>query len=290
MYQLKNEALTLEIDAHGAEMKSLKDNQTGQEYLWDGDLAFWKRTSPVLFPLVGNYRDKESVYQGKTYTMSQHGFARNMDFFVTEEKDQEIWFALQETPETKEKYPFDFKLSIGYRLENRTVQVIWKVENTNRETMYFSIGGHPAFVCPVPGKGKQTEYALRFDTEGPVVSSLIGEGGLLTEEKVEYPLTDQKLQIAEDLFARDALVIEQDQAHKVSLVDPTGNAYVTVRFDAPLFGIWAPKGGKAPFVCIEPWYGRCDRADFSKKLEEREWGNTLEAGGIFEKSYTITVA
>nr|WP_294468980.1 aldose 1-epimerase family protein [uncultured Sellimonas sp.] len=290
MYQLKNEALTLEIDAHGAEMKSLKDNQTGQEYLWDGDPAFWKRTSPVLFPLVGNYRDKESVYQGKTYTMSQHGFARDMDFSVTEEKDQEIWFALQETPETKEKYPFDFKLSIGYRLENRTVQVIWKVENTNRETMYFSIGGHPAFVCPVPGKGKQTEYALRFDTEGPVVSSLIGEGGLLTEEKVEYPLTDQKLQIAEDLFARDALVIEQDQAHKVSLVDPTGNAYVTVRFDAPLFGIWAPKGGKAPFVCIEPWYGRCDRADFSKKLEEREWGNTLEAGGIFEKSYTITVA
>ena len=290
MYQLKNEALTLEIDAHGAEMKSLKDNQTGQEYLWDGDPAFWKRTSPVLFPLVGNYRDKESVYQGKTYTMSQHGFARDMDFAVTEEKDQEIWFALQETPETKEKYPFDFKLSIGYRLENRTVQVIWKVENTNRETMYFSIGGHPAFVCPVPGKGKQPEYALRFDTEGPVVSSLIGEGGLLTEEKVEYPLTDQKLQIAEDLFARDALVIEQDQAHKVSLVDPTGNAYVTVRFDAPLFGIWAPKGGKAPFVCIEPWYGRCDRADFSKKLEEREWGNTLEAGGIFEKSYTITVA
>lgn len=290
MYQLKNEALTLEIDAHGAEMKSLKDNQTGQEYLWDGDPAFWKRTSPVLFPLVGNYRDKESVYQGKTYTMSQHGFARDMDFSVTEEKDQEIWFALQETPETKEKYPFDFKLSIGYRLENRTVQVIWKVENTNRETMYFSIGGHPAFVCPVPGKGKQTEYALRFDTEGPVVSSLIGEGGLLTEEKVEYPLTDQKLQIAEDLFARDALVIEQDQAHEVSLVDPTGNAYVTVRFDAPLFGIWAPKGGKAPFVCIEPWYGRCDRADFSKKLEEREWGNTLEAGGIFEKSYTITVA
>lgn len=290
MYQLKNEALTLEIDAHGAEMKSLKDNQTGQEYLWDGDPAFWKRISPVLFPLVGNYRDKESVYQGKTYTMSQHGFARDMDFSVTEEKDQEIWFALQETPETKEKYPFDFKLSIGYRLENRTVQVIWKVENTNRETMYFSIGGHPAFVCPVPGKGKQTEYALRFDTEGPVVSSLIGEGGLLTEEKVEYPLTDQKLQIAEDLFARDALVIEQDQAHKVSLVDPTGNAYVTVRFDAPLFGIWAPKGGKAPFVCIEPWYGRCDRADFSKKLEEREWGNTLEAGGIFEKSYTITVA
>ena len=120
----------------------------------DGDPAFWKRTSPVLFPLVGNYRDKESVYQGKTYTMSQHGFARDMDFSVTEEKDQEIWFALQETPETKEKYPFDFKLSIGYRLENRTVQVIWKVENTNRETMLFFDWRASGFCVSGSGKGK----------------------------------------------------------------------------------------------------------------------------------------
>ena len=166
---------------------------------------------------------------------------------------------------------------------------MWKVENTNEKTMYFSIGGHPAFVCPISGKGKQTDYRLRFDAEGPVVSSLIGEGSLLTEEKAEYQLENGEMQIAEDLFSRDALVIENDQAHNVALVDPEGNAYVTVEFDAPLFGIWAPKGGKAPFVCIEPWYGRCDRADFSKKLEEREWGNMLEPGRIFEKSYTITV-
>ena len=114
MFCLKNEELTLEIASHGAEMRSLKDNQTGQEYLWDADPAFWKRTSPVLFPLVGNYRDKESIYEGKTYSMSQHGFARDMDFTVTEEAESEIWFELHETPETKEKYPFDFCLSIGY--------------------------------------------------------------------------------------------------------------------------------------------------------------------------------
>ena len=90
---------------------------------------------------------------------------------------------------------------------------------------------------------------------GPIVSSLIGEGGLLTEEKVNYVLEHQELQIVEDLFAKDALVMEHDQAHEVSLIAPDGNPYVTVAFEAPLFGIWAPKGGKAPFVCIEPWYG-----------------------------------
>ena len=124
---------------------------------------------------------------------------------------------------------------------------------------------------------------------GPIVSSLIGEGGLLTEEKVNYVLEHQGLQIVEDLFAKDALVMEHDQAHEVSLIAPNGNPYVTVAFEAPLFGIWAPKGGKAPFVCIEPWYGRCDRTNFQKKLEEREWGNTLASGETFEASYTITI-
>ena len=124
---------------------------------------------------------------------------------------------------------------------------------------------------------------------GPIVSSLISEGGLLTEEKVNYVLEHQELQIVEDLFAKDALVMEHDQAHEVSLIAPDGNPYVTVAFEAPLFGIWAPKGGKAAFVCIEPWYGRCDRTNFLKKLEEREWGNTLASGESFEASYTITL-
>lgn len=289
MYQLKNEELTLEIVSLGAEMKSLKDNQTGVEYLWDADPIFWKRTSPILFPLVGNYRDKESIYKGQVYSMSQHGFARDMEFELASQEKEEIWFSLHETKETKKKYPFDFRLFIGYRLEGRTVKVMWKVENTNQTTMYFSIGGHPAFRCPIAGKGHQTDYRLRFDARGPIISSLIGEGGLLISGKKEYPLYHNEMNITENLFEKDALVIEHDQAHEVSLVDPDGNTYVTVRFHAPLFGIWAPKGGKAPFVCIEPWYGRSDKADFNQKIEEREWGNVLKPGERFEAAYTITV-
>ena len=83
-YQLKNEELTLTVISAGAEMKSLKDNKTEQEYLWQADPEFWGRTSPVLFPIVGNYAQKQSVYEGKTYTLSQHGFARDMEFDLKE--------------------------------------------------------------------------------------------------------------------------------------------------------------------------------------------------------------
>lgn len=167
--------------------------------------------------------------------------------------------------------------------------MFWKVENPNEKKMYFSIGGHPAFNCPLKAEEKQSDYQLSFDTDKTLVCSILGETGLLTARKKEFELTNHKMRIVEDLFDEDALIIEGNQAKRVGLVNPQGETYLEVEFDAPLFGIWSPAKKSAPFVCIEPWYGRSDKEDFSKKLEEREWGNELKAGEIFEKSYQIRV-
>lgn len=288
-HQLKNEELTLEVVSHGAEMKSLKDNMTGQEFLWCGDSTYWGRTSPILFPLVGNYKEKKTVFEGKNYHLSQHGFARDQEFALVSQKDDEIWFELTDTEDTLENYPFHFRLSLGYRLEGRKVHVLWKVENTDTRKMYFSIGGHPAFNCPMSEGEKQTDYKIVYDAEGPLVCSMLDENGAVIKEKKELVLEKNRMQITEHLFDADALVIEHHQAHKVGLENPQGKVYVEVEFDAPLFGVWSPAGKHAPFVCIEPWYGRSDRAEFNQKLEEREWGNELEPGEIFEKSYKICV-
>ena len=288
-FQIRNESLTLEIDAHGAEMKSLTDNRTGQEYLWCGDAAYWGRTSPILFPLVGNYREKQSCFDGKWYSLSQHGFARDMDFELVSEKGDEIWFALEDSPETLEKYPFGFRLELGYRLQGRAVEVLWKVTNKNDREMYFSIGGHPAFNCPLREGEKQTDYRIGFDTCEPLTASVLDENGTVSERTKVLELTDGMLQITDSLFDEDALIVEHDQAHKVALYTPEGEKYLEVKFEAPLFGIWSPAGKHAPFVCIEPWYGRSDRADFGQKLEEREWGNVLKAGEIFTAAYQICV-
>ena len=288
-FLIRNESLTLEIDAHGAEMKSLIDNCSGQEYLWCGDAAYWGRTSPVLFPLVGNYREKQSCFDGKWYSLSQHGFARDMDFELVSEKGDEIWFALEDSPETLEKYPFGFRLELGYRLQGRAVEVLWKVTNKNDREMYFSIGGHPAFNCPLREGEKQTDYRIGFDTCEPLTASVLDENGTVSERTKVLELTDGMLQITDSLFDEDALIVEHDQAHKVALYTPEGEKYLEVRFEAPLFGIWSPAGKHAPFVCIEPWYGRSDRADFGQKLEEREWGNVLNAGEIFTAAYQICV-
>ena len=53
LYQISNGQIAIQIDSMGAELKSFKRMDTGTEYMWEGDPAYWKRTSPILFPIVG---------------------------------------------------------------------------------------------------------------------------------------------------------------------------------------------------------------------------------------------
>jgi len=290
---LKNDFLTLKLDNHGAELTSIIDNQTATEYLWNADPVYWRRHSPILFPFIGSTQNKSYTYQGKSYPTTQHGFARDMEFELQKNSQEEIWFALSASEETKKIYPFDFRLELGYRLEGTKITVLWKVINEGQSTMYFSIGGHPAFNCPLDPTDDQSEYYLSFDTTKPLHYLHINEYGLADNK----PFNQQNLLSTDNgflpidsrMFDYDALIIEESQCHKVSLLDPAKIPYVTVTFDAPVFGLWTPSKKNAPFICIEPWYGRCDSDSFNGSLEEREWGNSLTVGGIFEASYTIEI-
>lgn len=289
LYTLENDVIKVKIDSFGAELKSLVKKETNKEYMWNADPAYWKRTSPVLFPLVGSLNNKQYTFEGVSYPMSQHGFARDMEFEVCEVKADQVWFVLNSNEETRKAYPFDFELKLGYVLKENAVEIHWQVKNPADCTMYFSIGGHPAFLCPIEAGTVQSDYFLAFDDKKSVVSSVIGRDGLLSENKKTYELEKGVLAITDDLFDDDALIIEQNQAHRVALLTKEKKPYLTVSFDAPLFGIWSPPHKNAPFICIEPWYGRCDKEEFHGNLEEREWGNKLEAGEIFDVYYTVEI-
>lgn len=294
-YRIENENLICEIDLHGAEVKSLIRKSDGREMMWEADPAYWGRTSPVLFPFVGGVKDKEYRYEGKTYSIGQHGFARDMDFTMESEKEDEVWFRLSETEETMKVYPFRFALRIGYRLEEKALRVMWEVSNPNDKEMYFSIGAHPAFAI----SSLEGHMLKLYDPEGKPLEQfknrIFGAGGCVTNrvETVETP--DGYLPLSEELFDGDALVIEDRQVGRVDLLNVFGvldseeSKLISVSFDAPLVGIWSPPHKNAPFICIEPWYGRCDADDFDGKLQDREYEMRLEGGETFQAGYTIVV-
>ena len=94
MYTIENSRLRAGFELHGAELVSLVDKKNNQELIWQADPTYWKRHAPVLFPFVGKVNGGEYRYDGKTYHMGQHGFARDMEFTLESATDTEIWFVV----------------------------------------------------------------------------------------------------------------------------------------------------------------------------------------------------
>ena len=290
LYTLQNAEIICEIDTHGAELKSIKDKKTGREYLWNADPMYWNRTSPVLFPFVGAVKNKKYSYDGKTYNIGQHGFARDMEFAVKNSSENEMWFELRESEETMARYPFKFHLNIGYRIEGRNITVLWRVKNTNDGVLYFSIGAHPGFMLPEDGKASFRLYDRNGMPVKSISNRVFGEGGCVTDKIQVIDTPEGKLPITEQLFDGDALVIEDNQLSLVEIVpEKSEEPLVSVMFTSPLVGLWSPPHKHAPFVCIEPWYGRCDKESFDGELSEREYEQKLGAGEEFNVSYKISI-
>lgn len=294
---LENDILKVEIDTFGAEVKSVIAKANMREYMWYGNPKFWGRTSPILFPFVGSLKNKRYNWKGIEYEMGQHGFARDNEFEVESQTDDTIWFAFSSNEETLKKYPFEFRLFVGYTLVEDTLKVIWKVVNPADDTMYFSIGAHPAFLCPVHTgtvagagyeEGTKEGYHLYFKG----VDEIHHHGndvktGMALREDIILKLEDHRAIITKDFFDRCTYMIEGNQTKCVILEDEEKDPIVELRFDTPLFGIWSPEKKNAPFLCIEPWYGRCDADDFEGDISMREFTNVLAAGETFTGGYEM---
>lgn len=285
--KLENERLYVEIAELGAEVTRIYDKKKGNELLWEGDPAYWKRHSPVLFPNVGKTCRNTVRIRGEQYPTSQHGFARDNTFRCISEKADQATFLFASNEETRKVYPFDFELIITYVLDNNTLKVTWEVRNTGEETMYFTIGGHPAF-CFAGEKETKEDYLLYFPGRKTLDYILIDPGEAAADPSVVYELElDQGYcPVNEEMFARDALIFDGGQFEEVWLCRKDRTPYVGIRCkDFPNFGIWSVKD--APFVCLEPWMGRCDDVGFDRELSEKPNVNKAEPGDRFEQSYVI---
>lgn len=291
MHTLKNEVLTVEVSSHGAELQSIRKN--GTEYLWQGDPAYWGRRSPVLFPIVGSVWEKRYRVNGAEYELGQHGFARDMDFTLVSSSDTEVRYRLESDEQTLKKYPFRFVLEIAYRLHGNCLDVIWEVMNPDTETLYFQIGAHPAFIYPDYSTLSKERGFLSFDRTEGLECIRIKEKGCV-DAVTKYPLeipSDGRLPVVSDTFdAIDTIMLQDSQIGRVDMMRADGTPWLSLSFDAPVVGIWSPPGKVAPFICIEPWYGRCDRAGYEGEYCDKDWMNSLEPGGKFSSVYTIGIA
>lgn len=287
---VENQRFTVKVKDLGAELCSIYDKANDRELIWNADPEWWPRHAPILFPSVGVTHKGQYRYQGKTYAMSQHGFARDMEFTFLGLAGNTLTHQLKTTAETKENYPFDFVLEVRHILEEDGLVVDWTVKNAGTGEMLFTIGAHPAFRVPAEGKGAGKDYKLTFDGQKELSFIYINEEGTAKYREVKtLPLENGAYTVGEHLFDNGVLIFENKQVEKVGFAFPDGSEYLTVECEGfPFVGVWTKPN--APFICLEPWYGRCDNEDFEDEYEKKVGVEKLPAGGAFHAAYKIHIA
>ncbi len=287
-YTLENQKLVLTFRSQGGELTSIKSKKDDLEYLWKGDPEYWSYHSPVLFPTIGKVINNEYRHEGKTYPLKQHGFARLQEF-EAEKSDSSIAFTLRYSEETLKIYPFKFALTLTYTLKGNEIRVDYKIENLDDGTIHFSIGGHPAFMCPLFPEESLEDYSIVFNKSEDIDLMLITPEGYFKREKQNFGKDMDYIPLRLELFQEDALVFSEMKSSTIAIKSWDHDRGVTMDFsEFPYLGVWTKKEG-APFICLEPWQGHADYADFTGELKDKEGSISLEKGKTFTIGYTLTI-
>jgi galactose mutarotase-like enzyme len=283
MNSITHGKLTVSAQTRGAELCSIRGTD-GIEYLWQADPTFWKGQAPILFPTVGKLQDGRYQLNGQTYEMASHGFARTMDFTLIDQQPDALTYQLLPTAETRARYPFEFSLTVIYRLNGNALSIEYAVRNTGASVMPFSIGCHEAYNLP----GPLEECFLEFEKMETSDPCLINAKGMVSADTVSVMKNTRTLPLSKTLFDRDALIFLDVKSKKITLGAKNSPRRLTVEFAGfPQLGIWAKPA--APFVCIEPWFGHSDPEHPYGDIWKKPGIIHLEAGKTFVCTHQISI-
>lgn len=285
MITLKNQYLVASLAEKGAELQRLYSKETEIEYLWNANPDYWAKHSPILFPIVGSLKDGRYDYNGNSYTLPRHGFARDHVFESKQISDTEALFSLHESEDTLAVYPFNFLLNVRYTLIERKICVTYEVKNTGKAKMLFSLGAHPAFAIPNTPDTNYEDYYLAFNEDEKLTIWTLDDG-LVTDKTETLDLNNHKLKLEHNLFKNDALIFKTLQSSCISLLNTKNDFGLHFHFEHfPYFGIWAAPD--APFVCLEPWCGIADGINHDQSLPRKEGVISLSAGKIWSRFWEV---
>lgn len=286
-HTLRSGPLTATIKAHGAEMCSLK-HKDGTEFVWQAGPA-WARHAPLLFPIVGRLANDEMRHRGKTYRMTQHGFARDSRFIWAERGESRCALVLEDSEATRALYPFAFRLTAAYALDESGLDLSLTVINTGKETLPMSLGGHPAFNWPLQAGVPKESYALTFTNEEPSPVRRV-EGGLLLAATDPSPVRGTVLALSEALFANDAVILDPVNSHAVRYAAGQGaGPWLNMSWRGfRELGVWSKPSG-APFLCIEPWRGYASPKDFDGEFTDKPGLMHIAPGAEEQLSFRVEV-
>jgi galactose mutarotase-like enzyme len=291
-YELKTASSKAKVQTKGAELFSFWAN--GTDYIWRGDPQYWSGRAPILFPSVGTLRNDQTLIDGRLFVMQKHGLARNSEFNPVHIEKTEAVFSLRSDERTRTEYPFDFELIVTHELTESGFSTKYLVKNTDCHEIFYGIGGHPAFYCPLYPDTAFTDYVIVFSQPEPGLlysPSIDSTGAISGKRNMDAFFEDRcKIRLDYSLFVPDALILEDLRSKEIMLIhEASGRG---IRFSMNGFtalGIWTPAGKAAPFICLEPWTAMSDHAGCPLEFSQKPGIQHLNPGDEKEYSYEMKI-
>ncbi len=285
IYTLKNDKITATVSSLGAELTSVKSSN-GYEFMWQG--TQWNKHAPVLFPLCGSLLDGKYTSRRKEYKMGKHGFARDMEFEVSNISDTSVTMTLSANEKTMEMYPFDFVLSAVFSIKENTVNVLFTVENKGNHVLPYMFGWHPAFA--IPGEKDTSTFYVTFPEKKSLAWHTLQHSSFVNPLYTSYPLKPGgKYYINEDEIAENDTLIFKDIPTTVKLAGGGQKHTVTMTYsdNIPYLCLWKWPDPAARYLCIEPWSDVPSDGETPENFDSRQMSR-LSAKESCQYTYSVT--
>jgi len=222
---------------------------------------------PVLFPIAGRLADDKYQWDGATYTMKQHGFARNMPWAIVDQATDggaRLGLALTANAMTRAQYPFDFRLAVTYVLCEGRLTVQTRVSNMGERNMPMHPGLHPYFQLADRNKG-----AARVVTDATRAFDNRTGSNVALREPIDLAADVVDMHLLDHWPRTVRLTRPEDRDLELSLGVP----------DRVLV-VWTERG--RDFVCVEPWTARANALNEGGAMQ-------VLPGGTHETTFSIAV-
>ncbi|NJL01468.1 MAG: aldose epimerase [Spirulinaceae cyanobacterium SM2_1_0] len=224
---------------------------------------------PVLFPICGNLSDDTYSYNGKSYKLKQHGFARELPWQVRDRQTEDsaaVTLALTSSEKTRIVYPFDFELVFTYRLQGNRLIIEQHFTNRSDIVMPFSVGLHPYFRSTDKSHLSLDIPAQQYREPGAERAQPFDGHFDFEREEIDVALMP--------INRRWASLTNQRQRHKIAIT--YSDLYSLLVF-------WTVKG--KDYCCLEPWSAPRNALNTGEQLSTLGPGSSCEARVEMAVSY-----
>ncbi|ELF6581814.1 aldose 1-epimerase family protein [Salmonella enterica] len=268
-WYLENARFRMMVRDIGAELTLLWDKHCQRNWIWQPQPGVWNNSATQLFPVVGQLIHGGLWQDERFFPLSAHGFLRQQTFRCLAHDATHLRLEVSDNNDTREVWPFKWRIQLDWSLEDEGLNVTWKVLNEDHQAWGYSLGWHPGFALPVASEpGWQVRFNHPCQGPFPTVNR--------TLEIPRTPATSTLFQLQPQTFVSGAVYLVPGEENQWAVCSPLGHEQIVFSASSPWLALWGVPG--ADLLCVEALSGTTDDPHFDGQVAHKRGIQWLRSG------------